>query len=65
MSPIVTVLICLVAMYVISETLRLFKIPRVISYILAGILLSLPPIAPLLFLPETLSVIGFLSDIGT
>lgn len=64
MNPLVTVLICLIVIYVLSELLRWLSIPRVVSQIAAGMILGLPFIRQQLFAPEGLSLISFLADIG-
>ncbi len=63
MNPLVTILICLIVIYVLSELLRTLSVPRVVSQIAAGMLLGLPFFSRL-FDPSTVSVISFLADIG-
>ncbi len=64
MNPLVTVLICLIAIYVISEFLRIFRVPRVVSQISAGMLLGLPGLRELIFTQESIWMVKFLADIG-
>ena len=64
MNPLVTILICLIVIYVLSELLRIINVPRVVSQIVAGIILALPPIRNLLFDSEGIMVVRFLAEIG-
>ena len=64
MNPLVTVLICLIVMYVLSEALRRFSVPRVVSQIASGMILGLPFISAYLFNIESAALIKFLSDVG-
>jgi len=63
-NPLVTVLICLIVMYVLSEALRRFSVPRVVSQIASGMILGLPFISAYLFNIESAALIKFLSDVG-
>jgi Kef-type K+ transport system membrane component KefB len=51
-------------MYVLSEILRTFSIPRVISQIAAGMILGIPAIRQYLFGQDSISLISFLADVG-
>lgn len=64
MNPLITILICLITMYVLSELLRTVSIPRVVGYILSGMLLGLPPIRSLIFDQQSIWLVSFLSQIG-
>ncbi len=64
MSPIVVVLVCLIVIYVLSEFLRIFFVPRVVSQVGAGMLLGLPFISGMLFTSESVFVIKFLAQMG-
>ncbi len=64
MNPLITILACLIVMYITSQILRALSIPRVVSYILSGMILSLPQISLLLFDTESMWLIKFMSQIG-
>lgn len=64
MNPLLTILICLIAMYVLAELLRKLSVPRVVSQISAGMILALPLIRGFVFTQEGVWVVKFLSDIG-
>jgi Ca2+-transporting ATPase len=49
---------------VLSELLRLISVPRVVSQIVAGMLLGLPVFRQLIFNQESISLINFMSEIG-
>ncbi len=63
MNPLVTILICLIAMYVFSEALRRLSVPRVVSQITVGMILGLP-IFSFIFTQESIWLVSFLSQIG-
>ncbi len=63
MNPLATILICLIAMYVLSEVLRRLSVPRVVSQITAGIILGLPTFH-FLFNLESIWLIKLLAEIG-
>lgn len=64
MNPLLTILICLIVMYVLSELLRMLSVPRVISQIASGMILGLPYLQGMVFTQEGISLVQFLSDIG-
>ncbi len=63
MNPLVTILICLIVMYAFAELLRRLLVPRVVSQIMAGILLGLPAFS-FLFNQESVWLIKLLAEIG-
>ena len=63
-NPLVTILICLIVIYVLSELLRMIRVPRVVSQIAAGMILGLPVIKQIIFDQESISLISFLAQIG-
>src|SRR3990167_9022537 len=63
-NPLVTLLICLIVMFILSEALRVLSVPRVVSEIIAGMLLGLPVLKGILFTDESVWLIGFLAEIG-
>ncbi|HLF54446.1 MAG TPA: cation:proton antiporter [Candidatus Nanoarchaeia archaeon] len=65
MEPLTTLLICLGILYLFSELLQFFKIPRVVSQISVGIVLGLPFIKDALFTDESLSILKFLAYVGS
>ncbi len=65
MEPLTTLLICLGILYLFSELLQFFKIPRVVSQISVGIILGLPFIKEGLFTDESLSILKFLAYVGS
>lgn len=64
MDPVLSILICLASLFIVSEVLQIFKIPRVVSQIGVGLLLGIPALSAVLFIPETWSILQFLSYIG-
>lgn len=63
MNPLVSILICLIVMYVLSELLRAISVPRVVSQIIAGMIMALPLIRTI-FDQESILLVKFLADIG-
>jgi len=63
MNPLLAILVCITAMYVIGELLRPF-VPRAISQILTGILLGLPLLRGIIFSPESSWLVGFFAQVG-
>jgi Kef-type K+ transport system membrane component KefB len=51
-------------MYVLSELLRSFLVPRAVSQIIAGIILGLPIFSQLIFTSESTALAKFLADVG-
>ncbi len=64
MNPLVAVLVCLIVIYILSEVLRTFSVPRAVSQIGAGIILGLPAISHYLFTTESMALVKFLADVG-
>ncbi|MBS3148619.1 cation:proton antiporter [Candidatus Woesearchaeota archaeon] len=64
MNTIVTLLLALAAMFFLSEILRIVKVPRVVSHIIAGMIFGIPFLKDVLFTQESAWLIGFLADIG-
>ncbi|MDP4012972.1 MAG: cation:proton antiporter [Candidatus Nanoarchaeia archaeon] len=64
MDPIISILICLTAAVLIGEFLSIFKIPRVVGQILAGIILGIPFLKEIVFDSASLSIISSLADVG-
>lgn len=64
MDPVLSVLICLGALFIVSEVLQIFKIPRVVSQIGVGLVFGLPALSVVLISPETSSILQFLAYIG-
>ncbi len=65
MEPLTTLLVCLGILYLFSELLQFFKIPRVVSQISVGVILGIPFIRDALFTPESTSILKFLAYIGS
>ncbi|MEM3154882.1 MAG: cation:proton antiporter [Candidatus Woesearchaeota archaeon] len=64
MDPIVSILVCLIVLYLLAELCALISIPRVVGQIAAGMLLGLPAVRGFVFTTESISLISFLADIG-
>lgn len=64
MEPLIAILICLASLFVISEILQFFKIPRVVSQIGVGMVFGLPALSSVLLTAETSSILQFLAYIG-
>lgn len=64
MSILLTIFICLTAAYFLSETCRLFKLPRVIGQILTGLILGYPLLKSKLFAPDSLDALSSMANIG-
>lgn len=64
-NPLLITLLALVLAYSLSELFKhLFKLPRVIGYLIAGILLGIPTIKNSILTPEITSAFSFISNIG-
>ncbi|ODS39518.1 MAG: hypothetical protein A7316_05260 [Candidatus Altiarchaeales archaeon WOR_SM1_86-2] len=59
-----TFTVCLALAFVISEVFHRFRYPRILGQIIAGIVLGLPILHDLVFTPDTLTYISFLSQLG-
>ncbi len=63
-SPVLMILICLVLAFILSEFFKLFKLPKVIGQISAGLILGMSSINLLIFTPENVKVLSFLANLG-
>jgi Kef-type K+ transport system membrane component KefB len=64
MDPLIAILICLSSLFIVSEVLQFFKIPRVVSQIGVGMVFGLPSLSAILLTAETSSILQFLAYVG-
>lgn len=65
MNPLVVILVCISFMYVLGEVLRQIRVPRVVSYITAGIIFGLPAVQKSLFTGQSIWLVQFFADVGS
>jgi len=64
MSPLFSILVCLVLAYLLSELCKYVGLPRVIGQITTGIILGIGAIKGMLFTDDALETISFLANLG-
>ncbi|MFH1063599.1 MAG: cation:proton antiporter [Candidatus Woesearchaeota archaeon] len=64
MQPLLVIVICLVAAYIISELFKLIGLPRVVGQVTAGILLGTSVLRPYILDPTTSEYLAFLANLG-
>ncbi|MFC1722982.1 cation:proton antiporter [Nanoarchaeota archaeon] len=64
MHPLLVLLIVITLAYALGEVCRKTRMPRVVGYIFAGLLLGVPQIRPYLLTDETGPLLDFMSQMG-
>ncbi len=64
MEPLVIILLCLTASYLLSEFFEGLKLPRVLGSLLVGVVLGLPVVYQFLFTPSSIDLLKAFSDLG-
>ncbi|MBI1971156.1 cation:proton antiporter [Candidatus Woesearchaeota archaeon] len=64
LQPLFMIVFCLVIGYILSEVSRQLGLPRVIGYVVSGLILGTGIIRPFIFSTENLDVLSFLANLG-
>jgi len=63
-QPLVVLFITILVAYLFGELCKAIRVPRVVGYLMAGIILGLPQFKNAIYTPESLEIINLLADLG-
>ena len=64
LSPLTTLFVVILVGYVLGEICKITRVPRVVGYLITGIMLGLPQVKSIVFTQEGLDLINLLANLG-